>query len=158
MYTLIVQCPLLNCGIPVKVAAVVMVCSLSSFPRPQPQCSPYKNSPRVCAYEEDCAACAVYVHAKDCVCVQWRRWRASSSTSSSTCRPNSTCRHCTIRWWGWGLCPAQDLLQDQTRAKQGHKKKWLFLQRFFAKSRPGFWLYCVVLSTCCVTRTAINIS
>ena len=80
MYTLIVQCPLLNSSILVKMAAVVMVCSLSSFPRPQPQCSPYKNSPRVCAYEEDCAACAVYVHAKDCVCVQWRRWRASSSS------------------------------------------------------------------------------
>ena len=156
MYTLIVQCPLLNSGIPVKVAAVVMVCSLSSFPRPQPQCSPYKNSPRVCAYEEDCAACAVYVEAKDCVCAMAAV--ASLLVLSSTCRPNSTCRHCTIRWWGWGLCPAQDLLQDQTRAKQGHKKKWLFLQRFFAKSRPGFWWYCVVLSTCCVTRTAINIS
>ena len=53
MYTLIVQCPLLNSGILVKVAAVVMVCSLSSFPRPQPQCSP-----RVCAYEEDCSVCS----------------------------------------------------------------------------------------------------
>ena len=38
------------------------------------------SSTPVCAYEEDCAACAVYVEAKDCVCVQWRRWRASSSS------------------------------------------------------------------------------
>ena len=68
MYTLIVQCPLLNCGILVKVAAVVMVCSLLSFPRPQPQCSPYKNSPRVCAYEEDCVVHCMCTRKTVCVC------------------------------------------------------------------------------------------
>ena len=149
IYIHIVQCPLLNCSILVKavvvvlmvvvmVVAVVMVCSLSSFPRPQPQCSPYKTSPRVCAYEKHRTACAVQcmcsvcARAKDCVCAMAAV--ASLLVLSSTCRPNSTCRHCTIRWWGWGLmCPAKDLLQDQTRAKQGHKKKWLFLQRFLPR-------------------------
>ena len=114
--------------------AVMMVCSLSSFPRLQPQCSPYKTSPRVCAYEKHRTACAVQcMCTRERLCVCAMAAVASLLVLSSTCRPNSTCRHCTIRWWGWGLCPAQDFLQDQTRAKQGHKKKWLFLQRFLPK-------------------------
>ena len=147
MYTLIVQCPLLNSGILVKVAAVVMVCSLSSFPRPQPQCVRMRKT----------------VQRVQCM---WRR-KTVCVCNGGGGEPPRPLLHLSPKLHlpplhhqvvGVGLCPAQDLLQDQTRAKQGHKKKWLFLQRFFAKSRPGFWWYCVVLSTCCVTRTAINIS
>ena len=136
MYTLIAQCPLLNCGILVKaVVVVLMVCSLSSFPRPQPQCSPYKTSPRVCAYEEDCAqysVCAVCTRERLCVC---------NGGGGEPPRPllhlspklHLPPLHHQVVGVGAAPVPAQDLLQDQTRAKQGHKKKWLFLQRFLPR-------------------------
>ena len=142
----------------VMVVAVVMVCSLSSFPLPQPQCSPYKNSPRVCAYEEHRTACAV-----QCVCTRERLCVCNGGGGE----PPRPLLHLSpklhlppLHHQVVGVGAAQDLLQDQTRAKQGHKKKWLFLQRFLPKvdlaSVVSFLVVLCCLSICSVTRTIYN--
>ena len=153
MYTLIEQCPLLNSGILVKVAAVVMVCSLLSFPRPQPQCSPYKNSPRVCAYEEDCVVQCMCTRKTVCVCNGGGGEPPRPLLHLSPKLHLPPLHHQVV---GVGAVPCAGSFAGPNQGKA--RAQWLFLQRFFAKSRPGIWWYCVVLSTCCVTRTAINIS
>ena len=138
MYTLIVQCPLLNCGILVKVAAVVMVCSLSSFPRPQPQCSPCKNSPRLCAYEEDRAACAV-----QCMCTR----KTVCVCNGGGGEPPRPLLHLSPKLHlpplhhqvvGVGAVPCAGSFAGPNQGKARAQKEMVVFAKIFAKTRTGF--------------------
>ena len=143
------QCPLLNCSILVKaVVVVLMVCSLSSFPRPQPQCSPYKNSLRVCAYEEDCAVQCMCTRER--LCVQWRRWRASSSSPPPVAQTPPAA--IAPSGGGGGGCARRRIFcRIKPGQSKGAKRNGCFCKDFCQRLLlcHSMW-YCVVLSICCV--------
>ena len=134
------QCPFLNCGILVKaVVVVLMVCSLSSFPRPQPQCSPYKTSPRVCAYEKHRTACAV-----QCMCTR-ERLCVCNGGGGEPPRPllhlspklHLPPLHHQVVGVGADV-PCAGFFAGSNQGKARAQKEMVVSAKIFAKSRPGF--------------------
>ena len=141
----------INCAMPTSQLqhlgegeAVMMVCSLSSFPRPQPQCSPYKTSPRVCAYEEHCAACVV-----QCRCTR-ERLCVCNGGGGEPPRPllhlspklHLPPLHHQVVGVGADV-PCAGFFAGSNQGKARAQKEIVVSAKFFAKSRPGF---------CCVIQ------
>ena len=115
---------------------MVCMCSLSSFPRPLPQCSQYKTSPRVCAYEEDCAVQRMWTRKTVCVCNGGGGEPPRPLLHLSPKLHLPPLHHQVV---GVGAVPcAGSFFAGSNQGKARAQKEMVVFAKIFVKSRPGF--------------------